>query len=107
MSTLLTLLLALASTAPTTQPARHLLPSDRLSVAAIGDARHIILHGGTYALTEPLVLKPNYSGLTIEAAPGEKPIVSGGRRIDGWRSDTLNGHGCWSAEVPDVKTHKW
>ena len=38
---------------------------------------------GTHALTEPIVLTPEDSGLTIE---GEDAIVSGGRRIGGCRA---------------------
>ena len=52
------------------------------------------LRGGTYYLAEPLVLAPEDSGaetapLVIEAYPGEKPVLSGGRRLDKERDFNL------------------
>lgn len=65
----------------------------------------ILLRGGTYELTTPIVLTPEDSGLsaqqpfTIAAYRKEKPVLSGGRRIPGWR--LVNGQpGLWEAEVP-------
>src|SRR5262249_20152229 len=40
------------------------------------------------------------------AAPGDKPIVSGGRRITGWRQSADNPN-LWQAEVPSVREGKW
>jgi hypothetical protein len=63
--------------------ARDLLRLQRKQGAA---APYIIrLHRGMYKLTEPLILGPDDSGITLENAPGERAIVSGGRRIEGWR----------------------
>ena len=50
----------------------------------------VYLGGGTYEMKEPLVLGPVDSGtykfsITYVAYPGEKPIISGGRRITGWK----------------------
>ncbi len=45
----------------------------------------IRVHGGMYRLTETLVFGPEDSGIAIENAPGERPTISGGRRIGGWR----------------------
>ncbi len=65
--------------------------------------------GGTYRLMEPLVFGPNDSGtdefrVIYAAAPGEKPILSGGRRISGWReTDT----GRWETLIPEVKAGSW
>ena len=101
------LTLALTTTRPTTVPTRELTPRDRLTPASFSGASKVILHGGTYILTEPLVLGPEHSGLIIEAAPGETPILSGGRRIEGWHKDKLHGRDCWSADVPDVRAGKW
>jgi len=47
----------------------------------------VILRGGTYALDEPLLLEAQDSGVAYEAYPGERPVLSGGRRISGWRSE--------------------
>ncbi len=43
------------------------------------------LRGGTYFLGETLVLTPEDSSTVWEAAPGERPLISGGRVISGWR----------------------
>ena len=82
-------------------------PGDPLTAAAIGDAKRVTLRDGMYVITEPLVLTPAHSGLTIEAHPGEQPIISGGRRIDGWRTERFKGRDVWAADVPGVKEGKW
>ena len=46
----------------------------------------VIVRGGLYELEEPFCLGPEDSGVTYVAHPGEKPILSGGRRITGWES---------------------
>ncbi len=65
----------------------HLTPSDNLADAVLrareGD-RHLVLHGGAY-YDACLTLTAADSGLTIEAAAGETPILYGGRRLDGWQ----------------------
>ncbi len=48
----------------------------------------IMLRGGVHRLTETFVLTPEDSGVTYEAHLGERPIISGGRRIDGWKKGT-------------------
>ena len=42
--------------------------------------------------------------LTIEAAPGEKPILHGGRQVKGWEKD---GEKFWAAKLPGVKERTW
>lgn len=47
------------------------------------------LAGGTYELSEPIVLDMKYSGkdgagLLIRAKAGETPVISGGRKVTGW-----------------------
>jgi len=71
----------------------------------------VLVRGGTYYQTEPLVLTPEDSGapgalVTIAAYNGEKPVVSGGRRITGWR-EVSGRNGVWSASVPDVAAGRW
>jgi hypothetical protein len=75
---------------------------------------HIIMHGGTDYITKPIVLKPEDSGdrnnfVTIAAAPGETPVLSGGIEIRGWkRAAALAGFPeisvgkVWVADVPRV-----
>lgn len=65
----------------------------------------VMVRGGTYRLTEPLRLGPEDSGTAKEpviycAAPGEVPVLSGGRAIAGWRK--AEGQ-LWVAEVPEAK----
>lgn len=69
-----------------------------------GRTRHIVVRGGAYYLEEPLVLGPQDAGLILEAAPGEKPLLYGGRRITGWKPD---GDRFWAAPVPEATTRKW
>lgn len=70
----------------------------------------ILLRDGLYELAEPVVLTPEDSGanasqpLTISAYPGERPILSGGRRITGWAP--AHRRGVWLAVVPDVREGK-
>jgi len=49
----------------------------------------VYLRGGTYELEEPLTFLPHDSGhdghrVSYMAYTGEKPVISGGRRISGW-----------------------
>jgi len=50
----------------------------------------VVVRGGKYFLEEPLALTAEDSGsqdfpVTYGAYPGEKPVVSGGRRVSGWQ----------------------
>jgi hypothetical protein len=69
----------------------------------------ILLHGGTYRRTQAFVLAPQDSGtdrtpVVYAAAPGERPIVSGGRVIAGFRR---NADGSWSAAVNAAQRAGW
>ncbi|HEV2293429.1 MAG TPA: right-handed parallel beta-helix repeat-containing protein [Tepidisphaeraceae bacterium] len=65
------------------------------------------LAAGMHVLNEPLVLTSADSKLTIEAAAGATPVISGGRRISGWRKAQLNGADCWAVELPEVRDGNW
>lgn len=81
----------------------------------------IQLRGGTYFLNEPILITPEHSGneqckLTICAYGDEKPILSGGRRIAGWRRlsagelpEQLREKPVevWAAQIPEVKDGRW
>jgi hypothetical protein len=50
----------------------------------------VVVHGGVYRLQEPLDFMPEDSGtperpVVYEAAPGEKPVLSGGALVTGWK----------------------
>ena len=73
----------------------------------------VYVRGGVYTLNATLVFLPEDSGtaqcpITYAAYPGEKPVLSGGRAITGWKK-AQNGQGntLWTAEVPRVKEGGW
>ena len=59
--------------------------------------RRLVLADGVHELVETIELGPQDEGLVIAAAPGARPVVSGGRRVTDWRVD---GKGWWHAQVP-------
>ena len=72
----------------------------------------VVLSGGTYFLAEPLDFWPSDSGtkeapITYAAAPGEKVILSGGRRLTGGQWGEVNGQQAWVIDLPEVKIGKW
>lgn len=76
---------------------------DRLAHGARGGIT-VLVGGGTYRLTAPLVFGAADSGtpgapVTWEAAPGAHPVISGGTRVTGW-SESDTAAGIWSAPVP-------
>ena len=64
---------------------------------------HILLHEGVYFLPETLVLSPEDSDTSWEAAHGEHPIISGGRLISGWKH---NSGPVWTADAPGAYFHQ-
>jgi parallel beta-helix repeat protein len=70
---------------------------------------HVSVRGGKYFLNEPVVFTSGDSGaqespIVYAAYPGEKPVVSGGRRITGWQpyKDKI-----LQASVPEAKGGRW
>ncbi|MCB2377310.1 right-handed parallel beta-helix repeat-containing protein [Hymenobacter sp. BT635] len=62
----------------------------RLHDASVQSGVRIWLRGGQYRLHEPWLFRPEDSGTaasptTIEAAPGEQPVLSGGVPVAGWQ----------------------
>ncbi|WP_370527291.1 right-handed parallel beta-helix repeat-containing protein [Pedobacter sp. SYSU D00535] len=62
----------------------------RLSDPTAANGVYIILKGGVYRLHEPLFIRQEDSGTAssptvFQAAPGEKPVLSGGITISGWK----------------------
>lgn len=69
----------------------------------------IVVGEGTYWLDKPLVLGFHDRGLAdmpivIEAAPGAKPVFSGGRQIRGFQRAEK---GVWKTKIPEVAAGKW
>ncbi len=99
-----------ASVAAALRKARELR---RLNDPAILGGIHIIIKGGAYNLYEPIVIKPEDAGTAlsptyIEAAPGERPVLSGGFQIRNWKRTNAKTTGLpaaaqskvWVADVP-------
>jgi hypothetical protein len=69
----------------------------------------VLIRGGIYEQATTLDFGPQDSGtekysITYAAYPGEKVVLSGGRKISGWK----RGEGeIWTAELPEVKAGKW
>ncbi|WSF23121.1 right-handed parallel beta-helix repeat-containing protein [Streptomyces sp. NBC_01358] len=72
-----------------------------LARTVTGREVRVLLEDGTYRLDEPLKLGSADSGVTWAAAPGARPVLSGGQDITGWRQ---NADGTWSARVPEGVT---
>jgi parallel beta-helix repeat protein len=81
----------------------------RLRAAGKEGPVRAVVADGTYRFAEPLVLAPEDGGtaespVRYEAAPGARPVFSGGRAITGFRPAE---DGLWVAEVPDVAAGQW
>ena len=75
----------------------------RLALATLDEDVIVYLKGGTYFLTNPVELTPIDSGrkghaVIYQNAPGEKPVICGGKSITNW---TLHdaGRNIWKASV--------
>jgi len=69
----------------------------------------VSIRGGWYELAEPIVFRPEDSGtiqkpVTYEAVAGERPILSGGRKITGWK---VGPDGRWRVTLDEVKSGQW
>lgn len=90
----------------------HLSPGGAISTleAARDAARlaakpaRILIGEGVYPITEPLLLGPEDSQATWEGSANGQSVISGGRRIAGWKPA---GGGLWRAEIPEVREGKW
>ncbi|MBR4726933.1 MAG: right-handed parallel beta-helix repeat-containing protein [Clostridia bacterium] len=61
------------------------------------------LRGGDYLLTAPLAFDAqDATDVTYAAVPGEAVRLSGAQTVTGWEADTVNGHDCLSAPVPQA-----
>ncbi|HEX7260819.1 MAG TPA: right-handed parallel beta-helix repeat-containing protein, partial [Luteolibacter sp.] len=61
-------------------------------------ATTVNLRGGRYELKSTLLLDDRDSGTTYRAYKNEKPVISGGRRVTGWKQ--VPGKPYWEASVP-------
>ena len=63
------------------------------------EPRCIMMRGGDY-YDVSLLLEPQDSGLSIQAAPGETPVLYGGKPVTGWKKD---GDKFYAADISGVK----
>lgn len=107
--------LPLATPAAALQKIRDLR---RLGKVPAGEPGEIILRGGLYPLPGPWRVRPEDSGtesgpIVLAAAPGEKPVVSGGAEIRGWKKPTkkipvlpeIARGKIWVADAPKIDRH--
>jgi hypothetical protein len=69
----------------------------------------VFLREGLHPRTRPLLLTESDSGsleapITYTAYKNEKPVVSGGKTINGWKPFA---DGIWITEIPEVKNGSW
>lgn len=68
----------------------------------------VYMRGGMYPMESPLVLTPEDSWpMTIMAFKNERPVVSGGRRITGWKKTIVNGRAAWQVDIPEAAGDGW
>lgn len=71
----------------------------------------VMLRGGSYELAEKLTFRPEDTGaadspITYTSYPGERAVLSGGRRIPGpWRQSP--GKPYWETTIPDAANGQW
>ena len=69
----------------------------------------VYLSEGVYPISEALKFTPEDSGtetcpITYKAAQGEKALLSGGRKVTGWKRYKGN---IWVATLPEVQAGEW
>lgn len=95
-------------TAPLATPQAAQAKVRALIVAGLTQPVKVILRGGTYRLSEPLVFGPMDSGtkdcpVTWTSFSRERAVLDGGRVIGGWRQ---NGK-LWETTLPEVQAGNW
>ena len=88
--------------------ARDALRRLRAAGRAAGPVR-VVVADGTYAVAGPVDFGPEDGGtaeapVCYEAAPGARPVITGGRVLGGWKQSA---DGVWTTSVPEVKDRKW
>ena len=72
----------------------------------------VLIKGGTYFLPKPLELTHEDSGtqncpITYKAYQNERPIISGGQKLQDWQQVVIDGKRLWMLEIPQVQQDKW
>ena len=72
----------------------------------------VVLRGGTYFLTKPLIFRSEDSGsiaqpITYQSYPQEQAIISGGIKLTGWQQETVNNLKLWTVKLPAIAESSW
>lgn len=67
------------------------------------DNTRIVLKAGEYKLSRPIAVGAKDSGVSVEAAPNAKVVVSALREVSSWR---VEANGLWSAPIPWVTSRE-
>ena len=92
-----------------------LIPSLKEALARVASLRRIgvlqpisiRIAPGVYEMDAPLCIDETVSSVTLEPDGEGEVLLSGGRRITGWKEDIFNGAACLSAHIPEVQDGKW
>ncbi len=83
-------------------------PLPEREIAAFRGPCTVWLRGGRYELSAPLLFGPDDSRpVTFAAYQDETPVISGGRIIEGWQEEELNGRTVWRVHLPEVERGEW
>ncbi|MBM4029432.1 MAG: hypothetical protein FJ280_29150 [Planctomycetes bacterium] len=85
----------------TLERARDILREKKTAVAS---ERRVVVADGGYLRTKPFVLTPEDSRAVYEAAPGARPVFSGGKVIRGFERGE---NGLWTVRIPEVADGLW
>lgn len=88
--------------------ARDALRQVRTAAGGKPLAARVRVQGGTYPLRSPFLLEPADSGsagspVVYEAATGQRPVFSGGRKVSG----LIQRGELWEASIPNAKAGGW
>lgn len=67
----------------------------------------VVLHGGTWELPETLRFDARDGHATWRAAIGERPVLSGGRRLTGFVEQAAGDRTAWTLDLPEVAAGGW
>ncbi len=92
----------------TLERARDIIRESRIG-GVLREPARVVVADGAYTMTTPFILAPQDSGsarssIVYEAAPGARPVFTGGRRITGFQPDA---DGTWKVRVPEVAAGQW
>ena len=83
-------------------------PDQRQTGECLSEPVTVYLRQGIYALKTPLILSAEDSWpVTFKPYRNEKPVISGGERITGWKTTTINRKTAWVVDLPEVAEGKW